>query len=81
MTASVPVHSVTVETVTATVFRVDTGWTPDYFVTLESTSGEGAPFRADELHAFQEAVDQADMFIKLQEQIARMNWCPGCGDG
>ena len=80
MTPSIPVHKVTIKTVTATVFRVD-GFTPDYFVTVTSTENDEAPFLPDELEAFQEAVCQAEMFIGYQEQIARMNWCPGCGDG
>ena len=77
---SVPIHTATVGGVTAIVHRVD-GREPDYFVTVASSENGHALFLPEQLGAFQEAVNQADMFIKYQEQIARMNWCPGCGDG
>ena len=35
---------------------------------------------AQEALKLAEAAENARLFICLQEQIARMNWCPGCGE-
>ena len=81
MINSVPIHTLTVGSVTATVHRVDGRHEADYYVTVAGGNNGQPLFLPEQLGAFQEAVNQAEMFIGYQEQIARMNWCPGCGDG
>ena len=78
MTASRPVHTATVGPVTAFVYRVE-GFEVSYYVTISSRGASNGDFLPEELPQVAEAARQAQMFIGLEEQIARMNWCPGCG--
>ena len=78
MSTSNPVHAASVGPVTATVHRVD-DLEVSYHVTIASRSTPGRAFPPDELLQVAEAAEKARLFICFQEQIGRMNWCPGCG--
>lgn len=73
-----PVHKATVGGVTATVHHIS-GEESVYEVTIHCDPGPRSEFRPEELPQVAEAAEQARMFICMQEQISRMNWCPGCG--
>jgi len=75
-----PIHVVRIGTVAAAVYRRD-AFQPEYWVELSSERRPEAEFAPEELPMVRQAVDQSRMFICYQEQLARMNWCPGCGDG
>lgn len=79
MVEQTPLHAAKAGTVTATVYQVN-GFTPDFQVELSTNENSEATFSFEELPMVQEAAEQARLFICLQEQIARMNWCPSCGD-
>lgn len=78
MCPSTAIHTTTVGSVTATVHRVE-GYEVAYYVTLSSGSSTKGDFLPEELSQVVEAAEQARMFICYQEQVSRMNWCPGCG--
>lgn len=80
MNGATPIYEARVGTVTAAMHRLD-GPQPDYCVALLSERSPEGEFAPEELPMIREAVDQSRMFIGYQIQIARMNWCPGCGDG
>jgi hypothetical protein len=73
------VHTATVGTVSATVHHIP-GFQSTYEVTLQGDSAANGQFWPEELKQLSEAAEQARLFICLQEQISRMNSCPGCGD-
>ena len=74
------IHVAMAGTVQVAVYRDHSGQA-DYHVRLTRASHDPPSFGPDELAMVCEAIKQADLFIKYDEQIARMNWCPGCGNG
>lgn len=80
MSEATPVHVVQAGGVTATVFKIP-GFQTDYRVTVEIPDAGILKCDPGELRPARDALEQAELFIRHEEQIARMNWCPGCGDG
>ncbi len=81
MNASRPIHVVRRGPVTATVHRL-AGFVPEYRVTVAFAAASGAiECGLDDLRPAREALEQAEHFIRYEQQLARMNPCPGCGDG
>lgn len=79
MSEPVPVFTATVGAVSATVHYIP-GFQSSYEVTLQGDLTANGQIWPEELPHLVEAAEQARLFICLQEQISRMNLCPGCGD-
>lgn len=80
MNGTIAVHTVKAESVIAVVYRLG-GFEPQYRVTV-AVPGKGTlECGPDELRPARQALEQAELFIRHEEQMARMNRCPGCGDG
>jgi len=71
MTNATLVHTAIAGSVTAQVMRTPGRCRDDYTIVIH---GVGPTSQHDE------ARRQAEMFIAYQEQIARMAWCPSCGE-
>ena len=80
MTNAEPISVLEEGSVAASVYQLG-HFEPNYWVTLKSSQSAESQFSPHELPMLKEAAEQAYMFIRFQEQMARMNWCRGCGDG
>ena len=81
MANKVPIHVAHSGTVAATVYREDTRRASSYRVVVGKDEDGQAGFTPDELCMVRHAIEQADYFIRYQQQLAQMASCPGCGDG
>jgi hypothetical protein len=66
--------------VTATVYKCNGVFT-HYRVALGLRSVTEPEFAPEQLEMVREALKQAELFLRYQEQLDRMIRCPGCGDG
>jgi len=80
MNGMIAVHTVKAEGVLAIVYRLS-GLEPQYRVTIEVPGVGTLECGLDHLRPARQALEQAELFIRHEEQMARMNRCPGCGDG
>jgi len=80
MTNESPIHIARAGTVIAAVY-MDSALAISYGVTVGKDTDELAVFTLEELCLLHQAVEQAEYFIRYQEQMGRMLWCPGCGNG
>ena len=80
MSDPIRVHVVEAGSVTATVYKIP-GFHTDYRVTVQIADAGTLACGPDQLRPARQALEQAELFIRHEEQIQRMNWCPGCGDG
>ena len=74
------VRVIEVGSVTATVYRIN-GFTPEFRVKLSTSENTDATYSPAGLLMVQEAAQQAEWFIRGEQEVARRNPCPGCGDG
>lgn len=80
MSDPVCVHVVEAGGVTATVYKIP-GFRAEYRVTVQIPDAGTLACAVDQLRSARQALEQAELFIHYDEQVQRMNWCPGCGDG
>ena len=46
---------------------------------VQACQGNSAFFHVSQLRSLREVIEQAEMFIRHREQLARLS-CPGCGE-
>ncbi len=80
MPDATPIHVVQAGGVTATVYRIP-GFQPGYRVTVQVPDSSTLECGPEKLRPAREVMEQAEYFIRHEEQVQRMNRCPGCGDG
>ena len=80
MYGSTCVHVVTAGGISAAVHQGDAGeGNRDFNVVVQACQGNSAFFHASQLRSLREVIEQAEMFIRHREQLARLS-CPGCGE-
>ena len=80
MSDPTPIHVVEARGITATVYRIP-GFRKDYRVTVKIPHAGTLECGPDQLGPARQALEQAEYFIRHEEQVERMSRCPGCGDG
>jgi hypothetical protein len=80
MISSTCVHVVTAGGISAAVHQGnnDNG-SREFNVVVEGCQGNSAFFHMSQLSALRAVIEQAEMFIRHREQLARLS-CPGCGE-
>jgi hypothetical protein len=74
------VHVVTVGGISAAVHQGETGeGDREFNVVVQACPGNSAFFHGSQLRALRKVIEQAEMFIRYREQLARPS-CPGCGE-
>ncbi len=80
MYSSTCVHVVTAGEISAAVHQGDAGeGNRDFNVVVQACQGNSAFFHVSQLRSLREVIEQAEMFIRHREQLARLS-CPGCGE-
>jgi hypothetical protein len=80
MYSSTCVHVVTAGDISAAVHQADAGEGNRVFnVVVQACQGNSAFFHVSQLGSLREVIEQAEMFIRHREQLAKLS-CPGCGE-
>lgn len=80
MLDATPIHVVEQGGVIATVYKIP-GFQTEYRVTVQVADSGTLECGPDELRSARKVMEQAEYFIRHEEQMAQMMRCPGCGDG
>jgi len=80
MSNKTPIHVARAGTVIASIYK-EGEHDATYRVAVGRAGDSSPEYSPDELSFVRSAVEQAEYFIRYQEQMGRMLRCPGCGDG
>jgi hypothetical protein len=81
MSDPAPIHVAQAGGVTATVYKIPGFLRTEYRVAVNIPDVGTLDCGPDQLRPARQALEQAEFFIRHEEQVQRMNRCPGCGDG